>query len=95
MIGMKIYFVYLITNKPGGVIYVGMTNDLRKRLDEHRSGLGSKFTSKYKLYRLVYFEEFRDVNDAIRREKQIKSGSRTKKIELIEMENPEWRDLMD
>ncbi|MCB9232900.1 MAG: GIY-YIG nuclease family protein [Bacteroidia bacterium] len=91
---MKSYFVYIITNRPGGVIYTGITNDLHRRIAEHREGKISSFSSRYNLNRLVYFEEHANVNDAILREKQIKAGSRAKKIQLIEGLNPEWEELM-
>jgi putative endonuclease len=77
------------------VLYTGITNDLQRRVIEHRSDKGSKFTKKYKLYKLVYFESGDNVNSALAREKQIKGGSRNKKIELINSINPNWDDLFE
>ena len=78
------YYVYIMTNEPHGVLYVGVCNHLYRRTIEHKEGRGSKFTKKYNLDKLVYYETFTDPESAIRREKQIKAGSRKKKIELIE-----------
>ena len=89
------FFVYIMTNKRNTVLYTGITNDLKRRVFEHKSGQGGRFTSKYKINKLVYFEVFNDPENAILREKQIKAGSRKKKIALIEEFNPAWRDLYD
>lgn len=89
------YYVYILTNVANAVLYVGMTNDLERRMYEHRNKLVAGFTAKYGLDKLVYFEVFATVYDAITREKQLKGGSRAKKIALIEKENPTWRDLGD
>lgn len=89
----KQYFVYILTNKYRTVLYTGVTNDIARRIEEHRLGRGSGFTSKYRAERLIYYEVFCDVNEAIAREKQIKAGSRRDKIELIEKMNSEWKDL--
>jgi putative endonuclease len=89
----KLYFVYIMTNRYNTVLYTGVTNDLRRRVLEHKSGQGGHFTSKYRVNKLVYYEAGSDIVAAIAREKQIKAGSRQKKIELIESMNPEWRDL--
>ena len=91
----KIYFSYIITNQHHTTLYTGITNNLVRRAWEHRSGIGSQFSKRYNLYKLVYYESFGDVKSAIFREKQIKSGSRRKKIELIESLNPGWQDLFD
>jgi putative endonuclease len=91
----KQYCVYMMTNKHNTVLYTGVTNDLMRRVYEHKEGLGGVFTSKYNLTRLVYYEITEDVRAAIEREKQIKGGSRTKKDELVNSVNPEWRDLYD
>jgi putative endonuclease len=84
-----------MTNKNNSVIYTGVTNDLYRRVKEHQSGKGGYFTSKYKVTKLVYFEQGNDIQMAILREKQIKAGSRQKKIELINNLNPEWKDLLE
>ena len=89
------YYVYLLTNKSNSVLYTGVTNDLLRRVHEHKSGMIPGFTTKYCVKQLVYFEVFDDVEAAIAREKQIKSGSRQKKIDLITAHNREWRDLYD
>ena len=87
------YYVYILTNQNNTVLYTGITNDLKRRVNEHREGLADGFTKKYRVHKLVYFEETSDVISAIAREKQIKGGSRKKKIDLIVSVNPEWRDL--
>ncbi len=86
------YFVYILTNDRHTVLYTGVTNNLQRRIGEHRAGF-SRFTSRYNVHKLVYFEEHHEITDAISREKQIKSGSRRKKLELIDNMNPDWRDL--
>ena len=91
----KEYYVYILTNKYNTVLYTGVTNDLMRRVCEHKDGIGIKFTKKYNLNKLVYYEVTNDANAAIAREKQIKAGSRQKKIELIENLNPEWQDLSE
>ena len=92
---MKQYYVYILTNRKRGVLYTGITNNLERRLYEHKQKLISGFTSKYNLIRLVYFEATIDVSAAIAREKQIKGWLRKKKIALIESENPGWNDLSE
>jgi putative endonuclease len=88
--------VYIMTNFSNTVLYTGVTNDLTRRVFEHKSGLDPKsFTSKYKITKLVYFESFHSIEEAIAREKQIKGGSRKKKENLINSINPEWKDLWD
>ena len=82
-----------MTNKYNTVLYTGVTNDLFRRVAEHKSKSGSLFTAKYNVNKLVYYEVFISINDAIAREKQIKGGSREKKIRLIEKTNIEWNDL--
>jgi len=89
------YCVYIMTNRTNTVLYTGVTNNLRRRIEEHKNGKGGKFTSKYKIIKLVFYECGGDVNAAIDREKQIKGGSRQNKIILIEEMNPEWQDLFD
>jgi len=88
----KTYFVYIMTNR-SKTLYTGMTDSLTRRVREHKLGIGSRFTTKYKLDRLVYFERFQDVHNAIEREKEIKGWLRIKKIALIVSANPAWRDL--
>lgn len=89
------YCVYMMSNAHNTVLYTDVTNDLQRRVLEHKSGKGSKFTNKYNATKLVYFECGDDVNTAIFREKQIKAGSRKKKIDLINSINPKWNDLFD
>jgi putative endonuclease len=91
----KQYYVYIMTNAHNTVLYTGVTNELQGRVLEHKSGKGSEFTKKYNLTKLIYFESGDDINAAIAREKQIKAGSRKKKIELIESINPGWKDLFE
>lgn len=89
----KRYYIYIATNDDCYVLYTGVTNNINRRIYEHKQGIGSKFTKKYKINKLVYLEEYQDVNEAIAREKQIKAGSRKKKLGLINSLNPAWRDL--
>jgi putative endonuclease len=89
------YFVYIITNKTHSTLYTGVTNNLTRRITEHIQGIGSSFTRRYKINKLVYFEVYPDIRSAISREKQIKAGSRIKKLELIHSLNPDWDDLFD
>jgi len=89
------YCVYIMTNAHNKVLYTGVTNNLQRRILEHKSGEGSSFTKKYNITKLVYFESGDDVNIAIAREKQIKAGSRKTKIELVESINPAWKDLFE
>lgn len=91
----KQYYVYILTNKGNNTLYVGVTNNLLKRVYEHREKVVPGFTIKYNINKLVYYEVAVTAYSAISREKQIKAGSRQKKIELIEKMNPEWRDLYD
>ncbi len=91
----KEYCVYILTNSRHTVLYTGVTNDLKRRVLEHKSKTGSTFTKRYQVNKLVYFEVGDDVNMAIYREKQIKAGSRQKKIDLINGFNPEWKDLFE
>ena len=89
------YFVYLLTNWNNKVMYVGMTNDLVRRVYEHKTKVIKGFTEKYNLHKLVYFEETTDVNAAIAREKEIKKWRREKKNLLVIQANPAWRDLAE
>jgi len=86
-------FVYILTNKPYGVLYTGVTSDLAARIFQHRAGKGGHFTSHYKTTMLVYIEEYPTIEEAISREKAIKAWKRSWKIEAIERMNPEWNDL--
>jgi len=87
------YYVYIMTNKWNRVLYTGMTNDLARRVYEHQSGDHNGFTRRYHLKKLVYYEEYATPQEAIHREKQIKKGSRKRKLELISAMNPHWVDL--
>jgi len=89
------YWVYILTNKPNGTLYIGVTGGIDDRMERHIASEGSKFTSKYNLKILVYYEEFQYIQEAIAREKQLKNWHRQWKINLIEMENPNWTDLWD
>ena len=89
----KQYCIYIPTNSRHTVLYTGVTNNLERRLSEHKTQLGSVFTKKYNVDQLVYYECGDDINVAIVREKQIKAGSRQDKINLINSINPEWKDL--
>ena len=88
------YCVYILANAHNNVLYTGVTNHLQRRLLEHKAGKGG-FTKKYNVTKLVYFECGDDVTAAIAREKQIKAGSRQKKVDLINSINPEWKDLFE
>ncbi|NLN59353.1 MAG: GIY-YIG nuclease family protein [Deltaproteobacteria bacterium] len=93
MVYTKSYYVYLLANWNNKVIYVGVTNDLPRRVYEHKNELIEGFTQKYNINKLVYFEETNDINVAIAREKEIKKWRREKKDRLIEQMNPNWKDL--
>jgi len=92
---MKQGFVYILTNYDNSVLYVGVTSNLIKRIFEHKNRLCDGFTSRYHLTKLIYYESIEDMSSAIAREKQIKGGSRKKKVGLVESMNPEWKDLYD
>ncbi len=91
----KEYAIYIMTNAHNRVLYTGVTNNLKRRVYEHRLGIGGIFTKKYNVVKLVYYETGDNIREAIAREKQIKAGSRQKKIDLINSLNPEWKDLYD
>ena len=91
----KQYYVYLLTNKSNRVLYVGVTNDLIRRMFEHRNKLVEGFTKRYNLVKLVYYEATSDIENAIRREKQLKNWHRDWKINLITQFNPDWMDLSE
>jgi putative endonuclease len=90
---LKQYFVYILASKKNGVLYIGVTNDLEKRVLEHKHKLNKGFAAKYNVDKLVYFIQFSIIEEAIQREKQLKKWNRDWKIELIEKENPDWSDL--
>jgi putative endonuclease len=87
------YWVYILASKIGGTLYIGVTNDLVRRVYQHREGAAESFTKKYHVHRLVYFEQHSDIEAAIKREKRLKKWNRTWKIRLIEENNPNWSDL--
>ena len=91
----KTYYVYILTNAHNTTLYVGVTSDLRKRVYEHSRGSVGGFTKRYNLNKLVHYEATEDIRSAIATEKQLKAGSRRRKVALVESSNPEWRDLMD
>jgi len=93
MSGNEKYYVYLLTNWNNKVIYVGITNDLTRRIYEHKNKMIKGFTEKYNVKKLVYFEETQDINTAIEREKEIKKWRREKKNRLVNSMNPNWDDL--
>jgi putative endonuclease len=90
---MRSYWTYMLASKPRGTLYIGVTNGLPTRIEQHRTGKGSKFTRKYGVHSLVWFEEFANVREAIQREKTLKHYVRAWKINLIERTNPHWVDL--
>ncbi|WP_395708230.1 GIY-YIG nuclease family protein [Reyranella sp.] len=92
--GDRRYFVYIMTSNSLSTMYIGVTNDLGRRVFEHRSGAGSEFAQKYRVTRLVYAEEYENPTDAITREKQLKGWKRIRKNELVRAANPDWSDLM-
>jgi putative endonuclease len=87
------FYVYIMTNRIYGTLYIGVTNDITRRVWEHKEGVVAGFTKRYGLKMLVYFEEFESISDAIRREKRLKQWNRAWKIALIEKQNPYWEDL--
>jgi putative endonuclease len=91
--GVRRFYVYILANEIGGTLYIGVTNDLVRRVAEHRLKLVKSFTRKYDVARLVYFEQFDDAENAIRREKRLKKWNRAWKIRVIEELNPNWDDL--
>jgi len=92
---MAAYYVYILASRPGGAIYVGVTNDLVRRIYEHKTGIVKGHTKRYGIDRLVHFEIYDDVRNALQREHNIKHWSRAWKTELIAKQNPSWRDLYD
>jgi len=89
----KSYYVYILASKRNGTLYTGVTNNLERRIYEHKNSIIKGFTKRYKVHNLVYFEETNDVNEALLLEKRIKKWNRTWKINLIEKDNPKWQDL--
>lgn len=87
------YYIYILASRRNGTLYVGMTNNLIRRIHEHKNNLVDGFTKKYLVHNLVYFEETNNVDIAIQREKQLKKWNRKWKLDLIEKENPNWNDL--
>jgi putative endonuclease len=90
---METYYIYILASKKNGTLYIGITNDLLRRIYEHKSGTADGFTKKYGVNKLVYFANTTDANAAILREKRLKKWKRQWKIDLIEKLNPEWKDL--
>ena len=90
---MNDYYVYILTNQYHNVLYIGVTNNIQRRVYEHKTGAMEGFTKRYNVHKLVYVEHCHDVNDAIKREKQLKNWRREKKNALIESVNPEWKEI--
>jgi putative endonuclease len=93
LVGTRSYYVYILASRIGGTLYIGVTNDLIRRIGEHRLELMKGFTKRYGVHKLVYFEQFDDIENAISREKRVKKWNRAWKIRLIEELNPNWDDL--
>jgi putative endonuclease len=89
----KSYWIYILASRPGGALYIGVTNNLARRVFEHRTGFGSEHAERYRIWRLVYIETYGSIRDAISREKQLKKWRRQWKIDLIEAANPSWTGL--
>ena len=94
-LGERTYFVYIMASRRNGTLYIGVTNNLALRAHQHRTGVGSTFTTKYGVKMLVWYEQYGDVNEAIAREKQLKTWERKWKLALIERFNRDWRDLYE
>ena len=92
---MKDYYIYILTNKTNTTLYIGVTNDLERRIFEHKNKIIKGFSSRYNLNKLVYFEVCSSIDDSIHREKQLKGWRRTRKEELINRQNPQWKDLAE
>jgi putative endonuclease len=90
---MKQYYLYILASKKNGTLYIGVTNNLLKRVYEHKNNIMGGFTEKYNVHNLVYYETYSNIYDAIAREKRMKKWERKWKIELIEKSNPQWKDL--
>ncbi len=89
------YCVYILASKRNGTLYIGVTNKLQRRVFEHKNNIVDSFTKKYNIHILVHYEVFDDINEAIKREKQLKEWNRKWKLNLIEKDNSEWKDLWD
>ena len=89
----KTYYVYILASQPNGTLYIGVTNNLARRVHEHREGLVEGFTKRYGVKTLVYYELFNDIHASIHRETRLKKFTRARKLQLIESVNPQWRDL--
>ena len=92
---MKAYYVYILASKRNGTLYVGITNSLIRRIYQHKNEVKNGFTCKYHVHRLVYYQRFDDVKSAIKHEKRLKKWNRKWKLDLIEKNNPDWKDLYD
>ena len=92
---LRNYYVYILTNKRNGALYIGVTSDLIKRVWQHKNNIFEGFSKKYKTHHLVYFEEYTSIELALNREKRLKNWQRSWKLELIESSNPYWKDLYD
>ena len=90
----KDYYIYILANKRNGTLYVGVTNNLERRMSEHQQNLVEGFTKKYHVHHLIYYETTNNINAALQREKQLKKWNRNWKLELIEKSNPVWQDLL-
>lgn len=90
---MKSYYVYILTNKTNTVLYTGVTSNLIKRIYEHKNNAVDGFTKKYMIHKLIYYEPYQNIQEALTREKQLKAGTRKKKEALINSLNPEWTDM--
>ena len=91
----KSYYVYILASKRNGTLYIGVTNNLERRLYEHRNNLIKGFTKRYNVHKLIYYEETNNINEALLFEKRIKKWNRSWKIRLIEQDNPKWKDLAE
>ncbi len=91
----KTYYVYILSNKRNGTLYIGVTNNLERRIFEHKNNLIEGFTKRYNVHKLVYYEETNDIKEALLFEKRLKKWNRAWKIRLIEKDNPQWKDLAE
>jgi len=92
---LRQYYVYILASKRNGTLYIGVTNDLVKRVYQHRQGIVEGFTKKYNVHKLMYFETTNDIHAALEREKRLKAWKRAWKIRLIQESNPDWKDLYE